>query len=134
MSKVTQSALQIQGHSEEPEEVQQEEGKRRSPDAAGRKLWSEHELSTFKRLIPQLGRNYQAYQDHLPGRTYNQVKSQYHNVTNKKEEECDNIVVHSNEKRPQPQPIQPQNAQIDQFQQMVAELQQMIQNHNFDEK
>lgn len=35
-------------------------------------------------LIPKLGRNYSAYTEFLPERSYNQIKSQYHNYLNRR--------------------------------------------------
>ena len=46
-------------------------------------MWSEQELGKLAELMPVLGRNYGAYQEYLPGRTYNQIKSQCHNTWNK---------------------------------------------------
>ena len=47
------------------------------------RAWSAAELQRFEVLKPQYGRSFSKYLPHLPCRTYNQIKCQYHNTFKK---------------------------------------------------
>ena len=47
-------------------------------------MWSKEEIDLLISLMDSLGNNYGMMQNYFPGRTYNQIKSQYHNLRNRK--------------------------------------------------
>ena len=91
-------------------------------------MWSEQELGKLTELMPVLGRNYGAYQEYLPGRTYNQIKSQCHNTWNKAQDGKHTFVV-----RDAPKPKESRQSQETaleaEFHRMAAELLQALQAH-----
>lgn len=44
-----------------------------------KRSWTLEEKQIFDRLVPILGKEYSLYTEHLPNKTYNQIKGRYHN-------------------------------------------------------
>ena len=61
-----------------------------SMDQAGnsvRRSWTHEESVLYQQLTFRFGKDYKKYEEYFPQRTYNQIKSQFHNYKNKQEKQ-----------------------------------------------